>query len=141
MIYSYKGQYPGPLPHRIVLSTGQTRTDATTFTAEEIADAGYVLADYAPAAEYPNRVDWNGTSWTIREPNDAEIQQQVQQVQAECQRQLFETDYKVIKAVEQGVPVEPSVVLYRQQLRDLYNSVATGDMWNVSWPVLEQPVT
>lgn len=140
MLYSHKNKYPSPLPHRIILSSGQTRTDVSTFTAEEIADAGYVPVDNPPSADYPNRVDWNGTEWLIREPNQNEIQQQVQQVQAECQRQLFETDYKVIKAIEQGVAVEPYVVTYRQQLRDLYNSVATGDVWNITWPVLEQPV-
>jgi hypothetical protein len=140
MLYSYKNQYPSPLPHRIVLSNGFSRTDNTTFTSEEILDAGYVAIDNPPTVEYPNRLDWNGTGWVIREPNEIEILQQVQQVQGECKSRLFETDYKVIKAVEQGVAVEPHVVAYRQQLRDLYNSVATSDMWNVTWPVLEQPV-
>lgn len=139
MLYSYKNQYPQPLPHRIVLSTGQTRTDVTTFTAEEISDAGYVAVENPPQAVYPNQAAWTGTSWLVREPNFYETQAQVQQIQAECQRLLFETDYKVIKAIEQSVPIEPAVVVYRQQLRDLYNSVAAGDMWNVTWPALEQP--
>lgn len=139
MIYSYKGQYPAPLPHRIVLSSGQTRTDASTFTAEEILDAGYLAVEAPPVADYPNRIGWTGTHWAIREPNAYETQVQVQQIQSECERLLFETDYKVIKAVELGVSVEPAVALYRQQLRDLYNSVDTVDIWNISWPVLEQP--
>jgi hypothetical protein len=137
MLYSYKNQYPQPLPHRIVLSSGRTRTDASTFTRAEILDAGYVPTTYPPQAEYPNRVDWTGTEWIVREPNPGEIQQQVQQVQATCQRLLFETDYKVIKAVEQGLDVDPDITTYRQQLRDLYNTVADGDVWNIVWPVLK----
>lgn len=41
MLYSYNGNTPSPLPFRIKLSNGFTRTDPTTFTEEEIADAGY----------------------------------------------------------------------------------------------------
>jgi hypothetical protein len=48
---------------------------------------------------------------------------------------LFDTDYKVIKAVEQGTPIDQDIVVYRQQLRDLYNNVV--DPWNVAWPTLE----
>ena len=42
--YSYDGQYPvdwSQIPHRIRLSNGNTKTDKTTFTLEELVDAGY----------------------------------------------------------------------------------------------------
>ena len=42
MIYSLRQQRPAPLPFRIRLSNGFTRTEPASFTAEEIADAGYV---------------------------------------------------------------------------------------------------
>jgi hypothetical protein len=32
MLYSYQGAEPAALPHRIRLSDGSTRTDASTFT-------------------------------------------------------------------------------------------------------------
>jgi len=42
MLYSFRQQRPAPLPFRIRLSNGFTRTEPASFSAEEIADAGYV---------------------------------------------------------------------------------------------------
>jgi len=41
MLYSFNNQRPAPLPHRIRMPDGFTRTDASTFTQEEIQAAGY----------------------------------------------------------------------------------------------------
>ena len=58
-LYSNNGQRPAPLPFRITLPDGFTRTDPRTFTAEEIQSAGfsgpYAEPDYDPATE---RLDW-----------------------------------------------------------------------------------
>jgi len=40
-LYSYKGADPHPLPEKLRLSDGTTRTDPSTFTDAEIADAGF----------------------------------------------------------------------------------------------------
>ena len=74
MLYSHNNQFPQPLPERIRLSSGLTRTDSSTFTEEEIADAGYV-----PAGENPSfnddteKVIWNGSAWEVVALTDAEI--------------------------------------------------------------------
>jgi hypothetical protein len=49
MLYSIRNQRPAPLPFRIRLSNGFTRTEPAGFTAEEIADAGYVGPYTEPA--------------------------------------------------------------------------------------------
>jgi hypothetical protein len=136
MLYSKNGSYPTLLPHRIVLSDGTTRTDNTSFTEEEIADAGYVLVDNPPQAEYPNKLDWDGIQWIIREPNSSEVFQKWDQIRNECLLRLEETDYKVIKAVETGDLPPIEFVIYRQELRDLYNNVNNIDPWFVQFPVL-----
>ena len=41
MLYSLNNQRPALLPHRIRMPDGFTRTDASTFTQEEIQAAGY----------------------------------------------------------------------------------------------------
>ena len=41
MLYSFRQQRPAPLPHRIRMPDGFTRTGASTFTQEEIQAAGY----------------------------------------------------------------------------------------------------
>lgn len=135
MLYSYKQQYPSILPNRIRLSNGITRTDSSTFTPEEIQDAGYIPAPNPPDYFHPNKLEWNKTEWIIRPPTQNEIQKQKQSIKDECIRRLFDTDYKVIKAYEQNVPVELEYVIYRQELRDLYNSVdELEDVWNIQYP-------
>jgi len=41
ILYSFKGQEPKPLPHRIHIANNFTRTDSSTFTELEISEAGY----------------------------------------------------------------------------------------------------
>lgn len=136
MLYSYNRGYPAPITNRIRLSNGFTRTDSTTFTPEEIADAGYVQVTDQPLVAYPNRVDWNGTDWVTREPNENEVSVQWESIKKECQKLLSETDYKVIKAYESNTTLSQAWITYRQELRDIYNNVNNLDPWNITWPAL-----
>lgn len=131
-LYSKGGTYPAPLPDRIRLSNGKTRT--TTFTKEEIADAGYVEAPEKPVAVYPNKIEWDGTNWFEREPNHKEINDRLSEIKRECDRRLSMTDYKVIKAVELNQSIDSDYRVYRQELRDLYNNVSSINPWNFTWP-------
>jgi len=72
-IYSKNGAYPGPMPYRIRLSDGSTRTDPATFTPEEIADVGYTAVASKPFAGEYERVEWNGTDWVIESFSEAEM--------------------------------------------------------------------
>ena len=73
-LYSYKGQTPKELPHRITLSDGRTRTDSSTFTEEELTDAGWVLAPTEPGEVGPyQQTRWTGTSWVVENLSDAEM--------------------------------------------------------------------
>ena len=59
---------PAPLPFRIRLSDGRTRTNPATFTDAEIADAGYTLSPDKPAHDpATERVEWGATSeqWQV----------------------------------------------------------------------------
>jgi hypothetical protein len=49
MLYSLNNQRPAPLPFRIRLLSGFTRTEPASFTAEEITDAGYAGPYTEPA--------------------------------------------------------------------------------------------
>jgi hypothetical protein len=61
MLYSFQGSRPEPLPFRITLPNGFTRTDPSTFTEDEITAAGfsgpYVKPPYNPATEQLAWVD------------------------------------------------------------------------------------
>jgi hypothetical protein len=137
-LYSFQHQWPSQIPNRIRLPNGTTKTDSDTFTPEELSLAGWVEVDYPPSVEYPNKLVWNGTEWEIREPNEMEIESQWQVIRNTCERRLFETDYLVIKAYENGIPVDPETISYRQTLRDIYNDINNIDPWFVEWPVLNK---
>lgn len=81
-LYSYKGSYPQSLPFRIRLSDGRTRTDPTSFTAEEIADAGYTpVADKPTYDENLQFLNWNSTnlSWVIIDKTTEQIESELNQ--------------------------------------------------------------
>jgi hypothetical protein len=64
-LYSFNGATPAPLPFRIILADGFTRTNPSTFTEEEIADAGYVAVEVPEYDEETQALDWNGTSFDV----------------------------------------------------------------------------
>jgi len=66
-LYTINQTYPKTLPHRIVLSDGTTRTDRTTFTDAEIADAGYTVAPDIPSQSNGQKVFWNGADWYVQD--------------------------------------------------------------------------
>jgi hypothetical protein len=70
MLYSFHGARPTPLPFRITLPNGFTRTDPSTFTEDEILAAGftgpYTEPPYDPATE---QLDWvDGAFAVIAKP-------------------------------------------------------------------------
>jgi hypothetical protein len=73
MLYSYKNNPPLVLPDRIRLSNGITRTDRSTFTEEEILDAGYVKANDKPDCDESKVVEWSGTEWVISSLSEEQI--------------------------------------------------------------------
>lgn len=135
-LYSFKGAYPTQLPNRLKFDGGFTKTDRSTFTAEDIAGAGWIAVEDPPVAHYPNKLEWINSTWVVRPPNEAETAFRWQAIRDECEKRLFDTDYKVIKAVETGEPLDPVIVQYRQELRDLYNNVNNVDPWAVTLPIL-----
>lgn len=137
MLYSHNGNFPTVLPDRIRLSNGMTRTDSSTFTTEEITDAGYTEVSNPPSYDYPNVLEWVAGSWVVRAPNNSDIMNQWTLIQAEAVRLLSQTDYKVLKAVESGIPLSTPWIDYRQALRDIYNNVNNLDPFFINWP--EQP--
>ena len=84
MLYSLNGSYPQPIGNRIRLSNGTTRTDSSTFTEDELSDAGYQVAPDIP--ERPDNVtfcklEWNGTDWEYRTtPTTTEMKEERQKI-------------------------------------------------------------
>jgi len=74
-LYSYNGAYPQTLPFRIRLSDGRTRTDPTSFTAEELADAGYTEVSDKPTITDSQVLEWDSQAidWVVRDKTSEEI--------------------------------------------------------------------
>lgn len=66
LLYSHNSARPEPLPFRITLPNGFTRTDSSTFTEDEITAAGftgpYAEPDYDPATE---ELEWSNGAFVI----------------------------------------------------------------------------
>lgn len=78
-LYSHNSQYPKPIPFRIRLSDGTTRTDPSSFTEEEIADAGYTEVSEKPTITNNQILDWDRTAvdWVVRDKTAEEIQSEL----------------------------------------------------------------
>jgi hypothetical protein len=64
-LYTHLNRTPAPLPFRIRMSDGSTRTRPETFTAEEIAAAGYVVAPEKPTHDPDTEApaEWVDGQW------------------------------------------------------------------------------
>lgn len=138
MLYSYKRQLPSRLPDKIVLSDGTTRTDSSTFSEEELRNAGYIVAPTPPPVLRSQKLQWNGTDWVVSEKTLADKDQEWVEIRKICLKLLKDTDFKVLKAYEAGIPVSQGMSSYRQALRDLYNNVSNQDPWDIVWPILKE---
>jgi len=131
-LYSYQGQEPQELPERIRLSNGRTRTDSSSFTAEEISNAGftgpYTKPEFDPEIETQ---EWNSEllNWVTTTIPDEVFWERLR-------------DERLIKLVVSDPTQLPDVPLtssqktawatYRQALRDLPEN--TEDPKNITWP-------
>jgi hypothetical protein len=135
-LYSKFGAYPAPLPNKITFPSGGSRTDKSTFTEEEIALAGYIAAPEKPPVPYPNKLQWTGDAWEVVAPNGSDINKRWREVREIRDKKLSWTDYEILKAYEQGQPVDPTLAAYRQALRDIPQNNA--DPFFITWPSLPE---
>ena len=91
ILYSFKGQEPQPLPHRINLPNGFTRTDSSTFTDLEISEAGfsgpYSLPDFDPQTQQVIWVD--GDYEVIEKPPEPEPEPEPEPLDLDVAAQLM----------------------------------------------------
>ena len=146
MLYSYKGEYPTPLPERIRLSDGSTRTDSSTFTSDELTDAGYVAAGDFPAYDSDTqKVIWNETAWEVVSLTAEEINARLAELWAEVREnrdeRIKEVEWRVMRNLSetrQGLDTTDNISdldTYVQALRDITTS--TTNPLEVSWPSLD----
>ena len=145
--YSLRGSYPCPIPFRISLSDGRTRTDPSSFTAEEIADAGYIPVEDMPILNSVQIVEWDSVnvSWIIRDKTLEESQAETKAVWASIRQQRDNLINSVTWRYERyarhdrlGLPQIDDIAdldTYIQALADVPQS--QNDPYDIVWPILK----
>lgn len=73
-LYSYKGQEPSPLPFRIRLESGETRSSLNELTQQELKDLGFSGPFSKPNYDPDNqKIEWNGVEYVIFPLTEEEI--------------------------------------------------------------------
>lgn len=130
-LYSYKGASPTTLPHKIRPTEGIVRTDVSTFTDEEIADAGftgpYTIPDFDQ--EY-QRVTWDSENlaFVVEDMSDGELWSAIR---TKRNRLLSESDWTMISDSPKTLNYY-QWEKYRQALRDLTSDFS--DPKSITWP-------
>ena len=134
-LYSPHQATPTPLPHPIRIADGSTRTDRTTFTADELERAGY-SGPYERPERNPKleTVDWDGTQFQVRPYSFDELQAQYAKVREQRIRLLQACDWTQISDYDLGLTPEAreAWATYRQALRDLADAPNPFDL---TWPM------
>ena len=143
-LYSYKTEYPTTeIPERIRLSNGSTRTDSSTFTSDELVDAGYVEVSNPPDFnQETHKVIWNGTEWQTISLTEYEISvrnvKRWQEIRETRDAKIKEVEWRVMRNLSetrQGLDTTDNITdldTYIQALRDITSS--TTNPLEVSWP-------
>lgn len=146
MLYSHNQQYPTKLPDRIRLSNGLTRTDSSTFTAEEIADAGYVEVSDAPeVSETIRQVVWSGTDWIVTNYTEEELRDRewvrIRTIRDGTIANMAWRVERCLSEIRLGLPTTDDLQeldAYIQALRDV---TLQPDPFNITWPALSSSQT
>jgi hypothetical protein len=130
--YSYQGQEPQELPNEITLSTGQSRTDSSSFTSEEILDAGftgpYTIPHHDSNSQY---LEWdsNVSQFNII---DIPLSEKMKKIRSGRNSLLFSTDWMLLEDSPLTENEKLDIMNYRQTLRDFTQNLE--DLDNIVWP-------
>ena len=143
-LYSYKTEYPTTeIPERIRLSNGSTRTDSSTFTSDELVDAGYVEVSNPPDFnQETHKLVWSGIEWQTISLTESEISarnaKRWQEIRETRDVKIKEIEWRIMRNLSetrQGLDTTDKIAdldAYVQSLRDITTS--TSDPTSVSWP-------
>jgi hypothetical protein len=132
-LYSYQEQEPQELPDRIRLSDGRTRTDSSTFTEEEIANAGftgpYERPEFNPEIEIQEWTSELGDWVTTPIPDEVFWER----LRGERNYRLATSDWSQLSDAPLTSTKKTEWETYRQELRDLPQN--TQNPKEVTWPL------
>ena len=134
------------MPHRIRLSDGSTRTNSSTFTSEELVDAGYVEVSNPPDFnQETHKLIWSGTEWQTVLLTESEIsarnEQRWKDIRLTRDQRIERIEWRIMRyqsETRQGITTTTDNIsdldTYIQALRDITST--TTNPLEVVWPVL-----
>jgi len=137
-LYSYQGQEPQVLPYRIRLNDGTAPSDPTTYTDEQLAEAGYTGPYTKP--EFNGEVETQ--AWNFEEQNwvTTPIPNEVfwEKMRDTRNSSLSASDWSQLSDAPLTSSQKTQWKTYRQALRDL--PINTEDPKNIIWPLPPKPL-
>ena len=143
MLYSFNQGEPQELPFKIQLSNGQIRTDPSSFTDEEIADAGYVFAGFKPEHNTDTqKATWNGSEWVVSDKTAEEIKAEQDVLwnthRSERDDKINSFEWRIsryLSEVRQGInPTTDDIAELDAYVNALRNLTNQSDPNNIVWP-------
>jgi hypothetical protein len=123
-----------------------TRTDPSSFTQEELLDAGYTLVEDQPSYTSNQVLDWNstGNSWTVRDKTEEELQAEANLHWASVRQERDNKIQQVVWHYERYARYERLGIAQVDSIQDLDNYIQTladlpetqTDPFNIIWPNL-----
>ena len=132
LLYSLKGASPTTLPHKIRLSDGRSRTDVSTFTDEELTDAGYTGPYTVPSYQKDFEIiTWDSSNLALNKEaiSNDDLWAGIREKR---NRLLAESDWSMTADVPGNKTNLAEWMKYRQRLRDLPTSESDPKL--VTWP-------
>jgi hypothetical protein len=132
-LYSLHATAPASLPHRIRFADGSTRTDASTFTPDELERAGYSGPYERPECNPTvETIDWDATAlaYVVRPYSFDELQTQHAKIRQRRIELLKASDWTQITDYDLGADRD-AWATYRQALRDLADA---ANPFDITWP-------
>jgi|TARA_Y100000052_G_scaffold26972_1_gene33190 hypothetical protein len=145
MLYSFNKAEPKELPFKIYLSNGKVRTDPSSFSDDEIADAGYVYAGFAPAHDTATqKATWDGTAWVISNKTTEELQAEKdvlwKEIREQRDQKINEFEWRIsryLSETRQGInPTTDTISDLDSYVQDLRNITKQTDPSNITWPTI-----
>jgi hypothetical protein len=132
-LYSYQGQEPQPLPFEIFLNDGRSRTNSSTFTEEEIIEAGFIgpyeRPEFNPDIETQQWDSELGDWVTTPIPDEVFWER----LRGQRNYMLATSDWSQLTDAPLTSAEKSAWAAYRQELRDLPEN--TEDPKEVTWPL------
>lgn len=141
MLYSFRNQYPQELPNRIRLSNGSTRTDRSTFTQEELLDAGYVLAPEPPIVGEDDVLKWENDKWVVEyQSEEMKIGKAWNRIRRIRDEQIQGIEWRVNRYFSErrlGLSSTDNIEELDKYIQELRDVTKQEDPYNIVWPVFE----